>query len=472
VSHYARRHGGTGLALAICKKVVEAMHGTVTCSSEGSNKGSTFTVEMQLPRCAAPPGVVARDRTKLDGRVHLILSEGPTLDALGTACVRWGLEVKTNDSNRGRTLSASSKTRQPSKADPTGARVCANSSGGALENECATGENGAKRSSVWSASQGWWTASVLSLLEENLAEFQAGRSMRSVLILEGSIFMAIMETRPELKQVPNIIVICYQDWGEGVTSEVFGKVGLLLRPVKITSLRFKLEALLGAKAGQGCGKAGQDSDSPLDNRSDSPLIMRFGSMPLDSPTTDRSFSPLAARRGIRQQASASDVRSGSPGSPGLDRHFDHQAGGRVLLATDQAVAQRVAVAILRKTFGKNAVINLASDADEAFTKACEPAAHGAGLAYDVILMDVQMTNGLAAARKLRAWEADRADGLANRLVGMVAGTAESEEKECLAAGMDRHVRKPLNIGVVKQLMMDLGVLPMETLFPLRATTGP
>ncbi|KAJ1479681.1 hypothetical protein T484DRAFT_2857259 [Baffinella frigidus] len=141
-------------------------------------------------------------------------------------------------------------------------------------------------------------------------------------------------------------------------------------------------------------------------------------------------------------------------------------GSRVLVATDQAVAQRVAIAILRKTLGKDAVIDLASDGPEAFEKATRAAADGAGLAYDVIFMDAQMPNksGPAAVVKLRAWEADRGEGGAHRVVGMgapVAGAAESEEKECLEAGMDRHVRKPLNVTVVKQLMMDFGVLAME-----------
>jgi len=394
-SHYARRHGGTGLALAICKKVVEAMHGTVTCSSEGSNKGTTFTVEMQLPKCAVPPGVVA-DRHKLKGRVHLILSDGPTLDALGTACGRWGLEVKVNEASRGRNDAVASKTK-----------------------------------------------SVIALLEENFADCQTERPLSTVLILDGSIFMAVMETRPELKNVPNIIVICYQDWGEGVTSEVFEKVGLLLRPVKITSLRSKLDALLRPK-----GKTGFGSPMSIESGSPQPQMPPASA---DSSSVDRSVSPVAMR--VSSNKSIPDAVPGAPGS-------------RVLVATDQAVAQRVAIAILRKTLGKDAVIDLASDGPEAFEKATRAAADGAGLAYDVIFMDAQMPNksGPAAVVKLRAWEADRGEGGAHRVVGMgapVAGAAESEEKECLEAGMDRHVRKPLNVTVVKQLMMDFGVLAME-----------
>eukprot|EP00960_Hanusia_phi_P031621 749384-Hanusia_phi.AAC.3 len=41
-SHYSREHGGTGLGLAITQKVVTGMGGTITCSSDGLGKGSTF----------------------------------------------------------------------------------------------------------------------------------------------------------------------------------------------------------------------------------------------------------------------------------------------------------------------------------------------------------------------------------------------------------------------------------------------
>jgi PAS domain S-box-containing protein len=47
----ARRFGGLGLGLSICKAMIGMHHGTIVASSAGAGKGSTFTVELQtVPR--------------------------------------------------------------------------------------------------------------------------------------------------------------------------------------------------------------------------------------------------------------------------------------------------------------------------------------------------------------------------------------------------------------------------------------
>ena len=51
-SSITQRFGGLGLGLAISKAMVEAHGGTLTVSSEGANRGATFTVELAV--CPAP----------------------------------------------------------------------------------------------------------------------------------------------------------------------------------------------------------------------------------------------------------------------------------------------------------------------------------------------------------------------------------------------------------------------------------
>ena len=65
------------------------------------------------------------------------------------------------------------------------------------------------------------------------------------------------------------------------------------------------------------------------------------------------------------------------------------------------------------------------------------------LKYDLILTDVNMPkmDGLAEARKIRAL------GDMGRKIPIIAMTANSSEEDiekCLAAGMNDHIRKPLN----------------------------
>ena len=49
----ARKHGGMGLGLAICKLLVERHDGTLSAQSDGAGRGATFT--LAIPTADAPP---------------------------------------------------------------------------------------------------------------------------------------------------------------------------------------------------------------------------------------------------------------------------------------------------------------------------------------------------------------------------------------------------------------------------------
>ena len=70
--------------------------------------------------------------------------------------------------------------------------------------------------------------------------------------------------------------------------------------------------------------------------------------------------------------------------------------------------------------------------------------------FDAILMDVQMPvmNGHAAARAIRAL--DRADARTIPIIAMTADAFVEDEKAALAAGMNAHVAKPLEIDDLKR----------------------
>jgi CheY-like chemotaxis protein len=72
--------------------------------------------------------------------------------------------------------------------------------------------------------------------------------------------------------------------------------------------------------------------------------------------------------------------------------------------------------------------------------------------YDAVLMDVQMPkmDGLEATRQIRALTTQR---LANfPIIAMTAHVFKRDIEECLAAGMDDHIGKPIDIDdVLKKL---------------------
>ena len=77
---------------------------------------------------------------------------------------------------------------------------------------------------------------------------------------------------------------------------------------------------------------------------------------------------------------------------------------------------------------------------------------GAEGEFDAILLDVQMPvmNGHEAARAIRAL--DRPDAKRIPIIAMTANAFAEDEKAALAAGMDAHVAKPLDVELLKQVI--------------------
>ena len=117
---------------------------------------------------------------------------------------------------------------------------------------------------------------------------------------------------------------------------------------------------------------------------------------------------------------------------------------RILLAEDNLVNQKLAMRLLGQ-MGYTA--DLASNGVEAF-EAIERKA------YDVVLMDVQMPemDGLQASRRITAkWPAHERP----RIVAMTANAMQGDREECLAAGMDDYVTKPIRVDALVQALNDV-----------------
>ena len=115
------------------------------------------------------------------------------------------------------------------------------------------------------------------------------------------------------------------------------------------------------------------------------------------------------------------------------RKFGGGAALRILLAEDNRVNQRLAVAILEKAGHRVTVANNGTEAVDRWS----------AQAFDLILMDVQMPeiDGLEATAMIRAGEKRTAEHIP--IIALTAHAMKGDQERCLAAGMDAYLSKPV-----------------------------
>ncbi len=113
---------------------------------------------------------------------------------------------------------------------------------------------------------------------------------------------------------------------------------------------------------------------------------------------------------------------------------------RVLVAEDNAINQKVIDALLRR---QGWTVTLADNGK----LACE--ALGSQL-FDLVLMDVQMPemDGLEATRWIRQREAESASRSRIPVVALTAHASHAQHDQCMEAGMDGVVTKPVNLAAL------------------------
>ncbi|HLA08919.1 MAG TPA: GAF domain-containing protein, partial [Anaerolineales bacterium] len=117
----------------------------------------------------------------------------------------------------------------------------------------------------------------------------------------------------------------------------------------------------------------------------------------------------------------------------LDSEFAARHPLKILLAEDNAVNQKLALRLLEQ-MGYRA--DVASNGLEAVESVARQK-------YDVILMDVQMPemDGLEATRQIvTQWPQSHP-----RIIGLTANALEGDREQCLAAGMQDYISKPIRV---------------------------
>jgi GAF domain-containing protein/DNA-binding response OmpR family regulator len=145
---------------------------------------------------------------------------------------------------------------------------------------------------------------------------------------------------------------------------------------------------------------------------------------------------LLARAGVPQRDEA------KPAKPSLDPGLARRHPLRILLAEDNVVNQKLALRLLQQMGYRADVASNGLEAIECIERQT----------YDVVLMDVQMPemDGLEASRRIVARWPDAAQR--PRIVAMTANAMAGDREECLAAGMDDYVTKPIRVEALVEAL--------------------
>ena len=113
-------------------------------------------------------------------------------------------------------------------------------------------------------------------------------------------------------------------------------------------------------------------------------------------------------------------------------------GKKILLVEDNELNREIATEILEE---EGILVDTAEDGDIAVEKM----RHAAPGQYDLILMDIQMPrmNGYDATKAIRKLPDSAASGIP--IIAMTANAFEEDKKNAIAAGMDGHIAKPIDV---------------------------
>ena len=119
----------------------------------------------------------------------------------------------------------------------------------------------------------------------------------------------------------------------------------------------------------------------------------------------------------------------------------------LLLVEDNELNAEIAQMLLEDAGAKITVARDGRQAVERF----QGNAHGT---FDAILMDIMMPvmNGYEATKAIRSF--DRPDAKTIPIIAMTANAFQEDAERCIAAGMNAHIAKPLDIGKVKKVICE------------------
>ena len=148
-------------------------------------------------------------------------------------------------------------------------------------------------------------------------------------------------------------------------------------------------------------------------------------------------------------------------TPKLDGHLADRFPLKILVAEDNAVNQKVATQTLARMGYRADVVGNGVEVLDALTRQ-----H-----YDVVLMDVQMPvmDGLESSRRIcQKWAKSRRP----YLIAVTANAMQGDREDCIAAGMDDYISKPIRVNELIQALSRCPVTGTVSLKALAADPEP
>ena len=229
--------------------------------------------------------------------------------------------------------------------------------------------------------------------------------------------------------------------GNAVKFTSRGGIQLDVRPSGLGRLRFAVE-----DTGIGIAPAKRDSIFDAFTQADGSHTRRFGGTGLGLTITRRLIHLMGGELLLDSQLGRGscfyfELPMPASADPDEPRSATRTAAPvalpilHVLAAEDNAINQKVISSMLRR---QGWSVTLAANGKEA----CE---YFIGEHFDLVLMDIQMPemDGLEASRWIRQREGKSAKPVP--IIALTAHASEAQRRQCLAAGMDAVITKPVNL---------------------------
>lgn len=159
---------------------------------------------------------------------------------------------------------------------------------------------------------------------------------------------------------------------------------------------------------------------------------------LELPIAENTDSNDITQSSADEHEKTTDTSENKNGQKDKEYRFD---GLKVLLVEDNKINQQIAIRLLERV---GAEVEVASNGKEAVEMFANSEFHE----YNIILMDIRMPimDGLTATKQIRALNRD--DALRIPIIAMTANALSDEKEECLEAGMNAHLMKPIDMNIM------------------------